>query len=402
MNRRHFLKLSALSLGAAALSQLPWSLAQEEGLQDLIVVSNAGDDSVEGGSLPSISLIDPKSLKLLATLPLEGAYSFPATRWDFVRDLIWTGLPAGPNSAVNAFRLSTGEQVLEIPTSSDQNYTELTPDGLYLVVAARFADRYLKISADPEAEDFGEVVAELETYAGASPCDLTITADGQFAYAPDRGGDTLTTIRLEPFEIASTVPMEKFSDAPLEPYMGTVSPAGNILFIENAPVEGGPDAGSESIFDLTDPANPVEIARLSQAEGLGRGPITSEFTLDGRYGLVICRDSSELSVVDTQNPEVVAQVPFPEGSNPLTGTFVYGDEGDTFFVPLPGRDAVAAVRVPEFEVAELIPVGPRPLGVVYLKAPVPDRQEAFQPVGVALATGRVFPDNCPDRCCGLV
>jgi DNA-binding beta-propeller fold protein YncE len=394
MNRRSFLKLTAASTAALALGQFRFALAQAD-LRDLIVVSNAGGS---GGS-PSVSVIDPDTLQVLATVPLAGSYSFPATRWDFERDLIWAG---GPNDAVHAWRLSSGERVLELPTGSGQNYTELTPDGRHLIVAARFADRYLKVSADPDSSDFGEVVAEFDTYGGASPCDMTLTADGAFAYAPDRGGDTITTVRLDPFERASVTPVESFDGAPLEPYMATVSPTSNVLLVENAIVEGGSTTGSESIFDLSDPANPVEVARLSREDGLGVGPITSEITLDGRFGLVICRDSSELSVVDTESFEVTHRVAFPQGSNPLTGTFVYGGEGDRFFVPLPGRDAVAVVSVPEFELLELVPVGARPMGVVHLNASVPDREGAGHRLGVALAAGRTFPAGCPDRCCGPV
>ncbi len=397
MNRRTFLKLSAAGFGALALNQLRWGFAQE-GFEDLIVVSNAGD--ADAGVAPTISLIDPASLSVLKTLPLPGSFSFPATRWDFERDVIWTGLPAGPNEAVSAYRLSSGEKIAEIPAGSRQNYTELTPDGLHLIVAARFADRFLKISADPDAADFGTIVAELEHYAGSNPCDLTISADGAFAYAPDRGGDTTTAVRLDPFEIASTTAMETFSDAALEPYMGTVSPANDYLFIENATVDGGPDIGSESVFDLADPANPVEVARLSQADGLGDAPITSEFTPDGRYGIVICRGSSTLSIVDMATLGVSKTVTLPEGGAPLTGSFA--DAGDTFFIPLPGRDAVAAVSVPDFEVAALIPVGQRPLGVVHLQAAVPEGPGVSMPLGEALATGRMFAPDCPDRCCGQV
>ena len=392
MNRRTFLKLSAAGLSTAALARFPWGLAQGSA-QNLIVVSNAGDGTV--------SLIDPHGLEVLKTLPLAGAYSFPATRWDFERDLVWSGLPAGPNNAVLAYRLSTGERVLELPTGSSQNYTELTPDGRHLIVAARFVDTFLKISADPDASDFGEVVARIETYAGASPCDITVSADGRYAYAPDRGGDTLTTLRLDPFERVSVTPLENKTDAPLEPYMGTVSPAGGHLLIENAPVEGGPDAGSESVFDLEDPAQPVEVVRLSQKDGLGRGPINSAVTQDGRYALVICRDSSEVSVIDLEGSKVMTNVALPSGSNPLMGTFVYGGDADTLFVPLPGRDAVAAISIPGFGVT-LIPVGPRPLGAVYLRAPLPERAAVLRPVGAALAAGRIFAADCPDRCCGAL
>lgn len=396
MNRRSFLKASAAGAAALALGDWRTALAQAES-QELIVVSNAGDARAGVGT--SVSLIDPDSLKVLATLPLAGSYSFPATRWDFERDLIWSG---GPNEAVHAWRLSTGESVVELPTGSSQNYSELTPDGRYLIVAARFSDRLLKVGADPEQNDFGQVVAEFGTYDGASPCDMTITPDGAYAYAPERGGATILTLELASFEPASVVSVESFDAAPVEPFMSTASPTGNLLFVENAAGEGGTTSGSESIFDLGNPAKPVEIARLSQEDGLGSGPLTSEITLDGRYGVVICRDSSELSVIETENYQVLTSVKFPKGSSPLTGTFVFGSEGDRFFVPLPGRDAVAVVSVPDFETVELVPVGARPMGVVHLRSVLPVREGTGFPLGLALRSGRIFPPGCPDRCCGPV
>lgn len=392
MNRRTFLKLTASGAAAAAFGQLGISFAQE-GARDLIVVSNAGGDSG-----PSVSIIDPSNLEVLATLPMPGSFALPATRWDFDRDLIWTG----SRESVVAYRLSTGENVAEIPTGSSQNYTEITPDGRWVIDAARFSDEFLKIGADPDKSDFGQVVASFSTYAGASPCDMTTTSDGRYGYAPDRGGDTLSVIRTDPFERIGVVPMEAFTDAPLEPYMATASPTDNVLLVENAIVSGGSETGSESIFDLADLENPVEIARLTTEDGLGIGPITSEITEDGRWGLVICRDSSELSVLDLESIAVAHTVGFPEGSNPLTGTFSQGTSGGTFFVPLPGRDAVAAVSVPGFEVISLIPVGVRPLGAVYLRASLPDRAELLDPLGLALASGRTFAPGCPDRCCGPV
>jgi len=390
VNRRTFLKLSAASAAAAALGQFRFAYAQQ-GIRDLIVVSNGGDETV--------SLVDPVRLEVLTTVPLAGTFTLPATRWDVARDLIWT---SGPEESLVAYRLSTGEQALRLATGSSQNYSEVTPDGRHVIDAARFADRYLKIGADPDADDFGREVASFDTYAGASPCDMTITSDGRYAYAPDRGGDTLSVVRLEPFERIEVVPMESFTDAPLEPYMATVSPVGDYLLVENAKVEGGSESGSESIFDLADPEAPVEVARLTPEDGLGVGPITSEFTPDGRYGIVICRDSSELSILDLRERAVVRSVQFPEGSNPITGTFLFGRESDTFFVPLPGRDAVAAVRVPEFEVAALIPVGARPTGVVHLETLLPAREAVGGHLGEALASGRTFPDGCPDLCCGPV
>jgi DNA-binding beta-propeller fold protein YncE len=116
--------------------------------------------------------------------------------------------------------------------------------------------------------------------------------------------------------------------------------------------------------------------------------------------VVICRGSSELTVIDLDALAVHGRVALLEKSNPITGAFT--PEGDRFFVPLPGRDAVAVVSVPQFEVIKLVPVGTRPLGAVYLESPVPQRQGMLTPLGTALMAGREWPATCPDRCCGTV
>ncbi len=387
--------LRGAALASAYLALGPWRgvLAQAGARRDLIVVSNNGGGGAGGG--PSVTLVDPARLEALVTLPLGGAFSFPATRWDPARDLIWSGF--GESGAVVAYRLSTGERVARVETGSSQNYTELTPDGRTLLVAARYADRFLAVAADPGRADFGTVLATLDDEPGARPCDVTIASDGAFAYAPDRGNRSVVTLDPQGLALVSRA-RPSAGAGEVEPYMATTSPTGNVLFVENAASDGA--GGSESIYDLTDPAHPALAARLSAADGLGRTPLTSEITPDGRYGLVICRDSSEISVVDTAALKVVASVALPPGSNPVTGA--WGPDGHTLFVPLPGRDAVAAVVVPGFRVARLIGVGPRPVGALYLEAPVPERAALTLPLGAALVRGRTFPPGCPDPCCGEV
>ena len=398
IDRRSFLKGSVAATALAAL--VPWRLAHaQDGARDLIVVSDSG----AGGSGESITLIDPATLEVVGTASLAGGFAFPATRWGFMRDLIWSGLPAGPEGAVAAYRLSTGERAASFATGSSQNYTELTPDGRLLIVAARFEDTFYALHADPVHHAFASPAATLRTYDGAGPCDITIHPSGAYAYAPDRGGDTLTVLALDPFRIVATIPVESDGEAPLEPYMATASPSGDALLVENAVVDGGSSTGSESLFDLSDPARPVEVARFQREDGLGAAPLTSEITPDGRFGLVVCRDSSEVTAIDLRERQVAASVRLPNGSSPFTGTLVFGSGGgDRFFVPLPGRDAVAVVTVPGFEVAALIPVGARPQGAVYLRAPVPERAEPGVGLGRALGTGRSFPAECPDPCCGPI
>src|SRR5207244_11625785 len=109
-------------------------------------------------------------------------------------------------------------------------------------------------------------------------------------------------------------------------------------------VEKARGLGSESILDISTPLRPTEVKRLEQADGLGLAPASNEFAPAGDFNLIVNRGSSDLTVVDANRLEIRGRVAFPEGSNPVTGTFA--PEGTRFFVPLPGRDAVAVVNLP--------------------------------------------------------
>lgn len=86
MNRRTFLKTSALGAGTLTIGNLSWSFARQ-GTRSLIVVANAGD--AQTGTAPSLSLIDAESYEVVGEFSVAQPYSFPATRWDFRRDLLW-------------------------------------------------------------------------------------------------------------------------------------------------------------------------------------------------------------------------------------------------------------------------------------------------------------------------
>lgn len=384
--RRDFMQLMGAGVGAAALVRVSSTFAQI-GTDRLIVVSNGGGENIP----PSMTLIHPDTLEVLRTLSASASFAFPATRWASARDIIWGGVP----QKIAGISLATGAEVVTIENTSRQNYTELTPDGKYVISAARYEDKIYKIDARSDVADSARVVEVADHYPDSNPCDMTILADGSYAFTPDRLGETVSVFSVNPLAKVATLPLERRGEEPLEPFMATVSPRGDYLLVENAR-----GMGSESIVDVRDPMQPREVARFDQAAGLGANPVTSEITPDGRFGVVICRGSSELAVIDLDSLSIRGRVALPEGSNPIAGTFT--PEGNRLFVPLPGRDAVAVVAVPEFEVTSVLPVGTRPLGAVYLEAPVPERQGMLTPHGTVLAAGREWPANCPDPCCGLV
>lgn len=385
--RRDFIQLMGAVVGAAALGRVSSTFAQI-GADRLIVVSNGGGENVP----PSMTLIHPDTLEVIRTLSASTSFAFPATRWASARDIIWGGVP----QKIAGISLATGAEVAAIETTSRQHYTELTPDGRFVLAAARFEDKLYKIDARPDVANSARVVEVADHYPDSNPCDITLLADGTYAFTPDRLGETVSVFSVNPLAKVATLALERRGEEPLEPFMATVSPRGDYLLVENAR-----GAGSESIIDVRNPNSPQEVARLAQADGLGSNPLTSEITPDGRFGVVICRGSSDLAVIDLDALAIQGRVALPENSNPIAGTFT--PEGNRMFVPLPGRDAVAVVSVPEFEVTAILPVGTRPLGAVYLEAPTPERQGMLTPLGTALAAGREeWPANCPDPCCGLV
>jgi len=378
--------MAGLGMGATALAPYHQALAAAG---RMVVISNGGDSDAGIGA--SMTLIDPETLDVLATLPAPGSLAFPAARWDYTRDIIW----GGTREKVVGYSLATGEEVANVPTESTQNYTELTPDGRFLINAARFTDKIYKIDANPDTPDIARIVDVVDHYADSNPCDMTMLADGKYAFTPDRLGGTVSVFSIDPFERVATLPLEQLGDEALEPFMATVSPRGDKLLVENARGDG-----SESVIDVSNPLNPVEIARFAQSDGLGVNPLTSEISPDGRWGVVICRSANSLSIIDMDQVAITGSVALKDESVPLGGTFI--PTGERLFVPLPGRDAVAVVSVPDFQVEAMIPVGPRPLGAAYVESEVPERQGMNIPMGAAFEHGRVFDANCPDRCCGVV
>lgn len=391
LTRRQFLR----SVGAGALLGTGWALwasrkeafGHEEEEHDLLFVVNNGDESV--------TVIDTGTDEVLKTYFVGTTASFPANKRYERGSLLLTGLHVDGDPAVHIVDLQRGELVARIETGSSQNYIETTPDGQYAVVAARFVDEFLTIDIRPESPTFGQVRARRKHLPGSQPCDMTLSPDGRFAYVPDRGTDTFTVLDVESLEVITTVPVPPLvGEPPIEPFMATASPDGRYVFVEN--IEG---QGTVSVFDVKDPANPEELERFTQAQGLGIRPLTDEFTPDGGLNFIINRDSSDLTVVDVDTLQIVGSVPLVEGGNPVAGDFSL--DGSKFYVPVHNKNVVVVVEVETLEVVELIEVGPNPVGAVVLRTPVPPVE------GVAVGSLPLLhppgtEHGCALPCCGRV
>jgi YVTN family beta-propeller protein len=321
-----------------------------------IYVFNTGDGTV--------SVIDSETDSVVATRTIGMTSSFPSNQYtpqltDSGTDPLWLNVGDG----VRAVPVGSFDGQRHVETGSGANWQEQTPDGGHLVVSAREpAHRQFKLDADPDSETFGEVLAELDRSGeggrgdnnGPGPCDVTIHPDGEYAYVPDLFGDTLTVIDIESFSIENQVAVDPSDGAPTEPWMGTASWDGSTLLVEN----NGGDGGSESIWDVSDPANPVERVRLGQDDGLGRGPLTSEIGPDSAVGYVFTRASEDVTVVDLEDGEVAARLDL--GGRAFTGT--WNVSRSKLYVPVQTSGEVAVIDATDREIIERLDVGAEPYG----------------------------------------
>jgi YVTN family beta-propeller protein len=136
--------------------------------------------------------------------------------------------------------------------------------------------------------------------------------------------------------------------------MATASWDGETLLVEHD--EGA--EGTESVWDLADPATPTLRARLGPGDGLGRRPLTSEVGPDSGTGYVLTPGSRDVTVLDLRAGEVRDRIDL--GGEAFSAT--WGPDRQRLFVPVQTADEVAVVDHADGEVTARIPVGDAPYG----------------------------------------
>lgn len=321
-----------------------------------VFVFNTGDGSV--------SIVDAEREEVVETRPVGLTASFPSNQYspeltDDRDDHLWINVDRG----VTALDVGSLSEAAAVETGSGANWLEQTPDGAAVVVSAREpAHKQYRIDADPSSETFGEVTAEIDRTDeggrgdndGPGPCDVTILPDGRYAYVPDLFGDTLTVLDVDSFEIVTQVDVSPVGDAPAAPWMGTASWDGEWLLVEHD--EG--EHGTESIWDLRDPAEPAEAVRLTGDDGLGQRPLTSEIGPDSETGYVFTPGSEDVTVVDLAAGDVTDRVDL--GGSAFVGT--WGPAREKLYVPVQTNDEVAVIEHASGELTATLDVGSEPYG----------------------------------------
>ncbi len=344
---------------------------------DAVLVFNTGDSTV--------SVVDAASVEVLETTPIGITSSFPSNQHarrlvDSASDSVWANVDRGVR-ALGAHRL---DERARIETGSGANWQELTPDGSSVVVSAREpAHTQYRVDADPDSDTFGEVTGEVDRTGeggrgdneGPGPCDVSVHPDGQYAFVPDLYGDTLTVLDVEAFEVATQVAVAPEDGSAPQPWMGTVDPQGERLLVEHR-------SGIETVWDVADPTAPEEVARFSDADGLGDGPLTSEISADGSTGYVFTRGSDDVTVIDLDALDVTGRIDL--GGAAFTGTWDPAHEA--LYVPVRGENVVRVIDHATGQVTATLEVGARPYGATATRV-VPEPQSTGTATAAASQLG---------------
>lgn len=260
-----------------------------------------------------------------------------------------------------------------LPTAG-ANFIGVSPKSKTAWNSAREIDEIQEIDIDPHSKTFGQILTHITVPLSADassgsatkgkmrPCDMSITPNGKYLWEPDIGGETVTGVDIKSKKVIAQITLPRENPANrVVPFMLTTN--GKIALVENfeAPF------GTESIIDVSDPENPVHLKKLTQADGLGITPETSEFTPDGKYAYIIANGSpsipGEINVLDLQTLQIIKSIALPAGCRPHTGDFT--NDGGYFVVNCSGTNTVAVISNEIHEVIQDVALsGVTPRGVV--------------------------------------
>lgn len=334
-----FTALSAAACGATTSI----NKGQQTQPSDLIYAFNKGDSTV--------SVIDPSSssVKVVQNLPFPAYGLYPSNQYGLGSGYVLVPEPG----KVVILKDKNLKPVATIDMAAAKGiWAAIMPNGKTGVLVGRSTDQISWVNMDPGSREFGTVIRSVTVPNKVGLCDVSLSPSGKYAYIPDLLSNQIQVVDTS---TGNTV-YQASVPGMVKPFMGTVSWNGKIWAVEAA---GG--NGSVYYFSLADPAHPTLLKEVTQADGLGLGAHTDEFSPNSRYDFVLDRTSSQVSVVDTSTLKVVHSIDLPVGGLPRVGAFSYN--GNQLFVSLEGVNSVAAINTKTFTLSKLIKVGVEPVGI---------------------------------------
>lgn len=365
-----------------------------------VYVFNTGDRT--------LSVLDASANERIATTVLGTTASFPANQYgrpeaDSGPRTLWLNAGGG----VTGIDARSLEEVARIETGPGPNYPNATPSGATLIIAAGGTttldpdpanppDHTLaKVDADETSGSFGTVIDEI-TVGYTGPCDVTLDPTGEYAYVPEIANERLAVIRIDPFEVIRRITVDPADEGNALPFMATAGTAGDVLLVENGEGKLGPGAtrrGSESIWDISDPASPKELGRLTREDGLPAAPITSEVGPQGEVGYLFTPGGRSVTVIDVPSRRVTREIDI--GGRALAGT--WGPDRSQLYVPVQSANQVAVIDHPSRSLVTSIDVGEAPVGAT--AGTIRPSTDAAGAVRAAIASIGVDLDGAPPTTC---
>jgi len=252
------------------------------------------------------------------------------------------------------------------------NFAGVTPNGKTLWNSAREVDEIQEIDADPNSPTFGQILTRINVpysskvgtptaaIGAMRPCDMSVSPDGKFLFEPDLGGETVTAVDIRTKQVAHQLLLNPLvAGTRVRPFMLTTN--GKIALVENL-------EGTYAVIDVSNPYNMVEIKRLTQADGVGVSPQTSEFTPDGKYAFLIANGSPTVpgvvSVLDLATLTINKKIELPASCRPHAGDF--SRDGRHFFVNCSNAQSLAVIDAKAQMLVQNVPFAdsPTPRGVL--------------------------------------
>ncbi|EMA69101.1 hypothetical protein C461_05702 [Halorubrum aidingense JCM 13560] len=324
----------------------------------------------------TVSVLDAEADELITSVYLDTTASFPANQYttgiDDEYDVLWLNVSGG----VRAFDQRTLDELAFVETGYGPNYPNATPDGDHLLIASGGttgmapegdeAHAIFRVDADRDSDAFGEVTGEIETgYVG--PCDMTLGPDGDYAFVVDVADESIRVLSVDPFETVARVDAGEPANEEggnVLPFMCTASFDGQYLLVENGEGTLGSDpevprVGSESVWDISDPENPEEVAKITRDDGLPGAPITSEVAPDNAAAYLLIPGAG-VGVIDLESFEY--ETTLDVGGNAISAA--WGPNREKLYVPVQDANEVAVIDHERREVVATVDAGAGPTGAV--------------------------------------
>ncbi len=368
VDRRRLLQASGAVGATAALAGCSGGGSGDDGdgPAPTMYVFNNGDRTV--------SVIDTETDAVLDSVFLGTTASFPANQYatgiDDDYDVLWLNVSGG----VRGIDQRSLEEVASVETGYGPNYPNVTPDGDHLLIASGGTTgldpdpeeppdhAIFRVDADRDSDTFGEVTGEIGTdYVG--PCDVTLDPDGDYAFVADIADERLRVVSVDPFETVTRVDVgEAVNEGNVLPFMCTASFDGQYLLVENGEGTLGSDPevpreGSESVWDVSDPENPEEVAKITRDDGLPGAPITSEVAPDNTAAYLFIPGEG-VGVIDLESREY--ETTLDVGGSSIAGA--WGPNREKLYVPVQDANQVAVIDHESREVVATVDVGEAPTG----------------------------------------